>query len=337
MLKVMMTASAFALLAMNVNAAEPDDHAPIGVMADHKHKAGEWMFSYRYGHMEMDGMRSGNDDLSMAQVHANYMVAPLSMKTDMHMFGAMHGITDGVTAMVMLPYIEKSMNHQTRMGQRFTTRTEGIGDVKASVTIGLIEDVQQAADSHSHTGDTLLLNAGASLPTGSVDERDTTPMGPNQKLPYPMQLGSGTIDPSLGLTYTHAADGWSAGAQANATWRLGKNDEGYRLGDEYKATAWAAKNLNENVSVSARLEGKHWGEIDGRDAALNPMMVPTARADFSGGTRVDALIGVNLIGTEGALDGHRLALEGGVPIYQRLDGIQMKMENRIMIGWQKAF
>ncbi|MEL7113935.1 MAG: transporter, partial [Pseudomonadota bacterium] len=29
------------------------DHAPIGVMADHRHKKGEWMFSYRYMYMDM--------------------------------------------------------------------------------------------------------------------------------------------------------------------------------------------------------------------------------------------------------------------------------------------
>ena len=29
------------------------DHAPIGVMADHRHKQGEWMMSYRYMYMDM--------------------------------------------------------------------------------------------------------------------------------------------------------------------------------------------------------------------------------------------------------------------------------------------
>lgn len=34
-----------------------DGHAPIGVMGDHTHAAGEWMFSYRYMRMEMGGQR----------------------------------------------------------------------------------------------------------------------------------------------------------------------------------------------------------------------------------------------------------------------------------------
>ena len=37
----------------NWSGARPDGHAPIGVMGEHTHKAGEWMFSYRYMHMSM--------------------------------------------------------------------------------------------------------------------------------------------------------------------------------------------------------------------------------------------------------------------------------------------
>jgi len=37
----------------------PDGHAPIGVMGDHTHEAGEWMLSYRYRLMFMDGNRDG--------------------------------------------------------------------------------------------------------------------------------------------------------------------------------------------------------------------------------------------------------------------------------------
>ena len=40
------------------------DHAPIGVMADHRHAKGEWMLSYRFMRMNMDGNRDGRDSLS---------------------------------------------------------------------------------------------------------------------------------------------------------------------------------------------------------------------------------------------------------------------------------
>ena len=41
--------------------SRPDGHAPIGVMGDHRHEAGEIMFSYRFMYMNMDGSRDGAD------------------------------------------------------------------------------------------------------------------------------------------------------------------------------------------------------------------------------------------------------------------------------------
>ena len=35
--------------------ARPDAHAPISVMGDHTHGEGEWMLSYRYMTMDMEG------------------------------------------------------------------------------------------------------------------------------------------------------------------------------------------------------------------------------------------------------------------------------------------
>ena len=41
-------------------AARPDGHAPISVMGDHMHEMGEWMVSYRYMSMEMEGLIDGS-------------------------------------------------------------------------------------------------------------------------------------------------------------------------------------------------------------------------------------------------------------------------------------
>lgn len=313
----------------------PDDHAPIGVMGDHNHSKGEWMFSYRYGNMYMDGNRSGTDSVSTADVLAGFMVAPLDMRMQMHMFGAMYAPSDTLTLMAMTSYNQKSMNHINRMGMRFSTETEGFGDTKLSglytlYDSGLDEDSQR-------TRHKLLLNLGVSLPTGSITERDATPMGPDQKLPYPMQLGSGTYDPLLGLTYMQKHALWSWGGQVNTALRFGKNSEGYRLGHEYGATAWVARDLSRHVSLSLRLDGKAWGDIKGADRDLMPMMVPTARTDLRAGERVDALIGVNYYQPDGIFANHRLAAEFGMPVYQRLDGPQMETDYRFMLGWQYAF
>ena len=78
-----------------------------------------------------------------------------------------------------------------RLGE-FTTETEGFGDTTLSALIRFFEREHQSAH----------LNAGFSIPTGSIEETDDilTPMGmrPTVRLPYPMQLGSGTFDAKPG-------------------------------------------------------------------------------------------------------------------------------------------
>ena len=54
------TTSAGLLFAHPWTAGRPDGHAPLGVMGDHMHGKGEWMASYRYMSMDMDGLRSGS-------------------------------------------------------------------------------------------------------------------------------------------------------------------------------------------------------------------------------------------------------------------------------------
>ncbi len=43
----------FVFLPLNIYAMNAINHGPIGVMADHFHKKGEWMASLRFANMEM--------------------------------------------------------------------------------------------------------------------------------------------------------------------------------------------------------------------------------------------------------------------------------------------
>lgn len=307
--------------------ARPDGHAPIGVMGDHTHKTGEVMLSYRYMQMTMDGNRDGSNRLSTAEVLADYMVAPLEMDMDMHMFGAMYAPNDSLTLMAMLPYVKNSMKHVTRMGREFTTKAEGIGDIKLS---GLYQV-------HNHGGNKVHLNLGLSVPTGSIDERDDTPAAVNAKLPYPMQLGSGTYDLMPGITYLGQNADFSWGAQALATIRLGENDNDYTLGDKLEVGGWLQRKWSDSFSTSVRLNAQSWGDIDGADPDLNPMMVATADPDLRAGSRADVLLGFNYYARSGGFKGHRIAFEVGKPVYQKLDGPQLETDLTLMAGWQYAF
>jgi hypothetical protein len=68
----------------------PTAHAPIGVMGDQTDGKGEVMLSYGYMRMRMDGMRDNDDGVSRSKVLQDFMVTPVNMDMEMHMFGAMY-------------------------------------------------------------------------------------------------------------------------------------------------------------------------------------------------------------------------------------------------------
>lgn len=334
-----------------------DGHAPIGVMGDHMHKKGEWMLSYRYMRMHMEGNRIGTNEVSPEEIvttvpNNNPVVTPMGMTVtppflrvvptkmtmDMHMFGAMYAPTDNITLMAMLPYIRKEMDHLTfspmpgaNLIGGFTTISEGVGDLKLSALYRLFDG----------NGHHLHLNMGISAPTGSLEERDNIfdPFGrtPNVRLPYAMQLGTGTWDLLPGITYTGRAGDLSWGAQYSAEIRLeDENDEGYVWGDKHMFTGWLAYQFAPWISTSFRAKYQTQTDIDGFDPQIGGP-VQTAHPEFFGGDRLDLLGGVNLIVPEGPLKGHRLAFEAGAPVYQDLNGPQLETDWTFMVGWQKAF
>jgi hypothetical protein len=155
----------------------PDDHAPISVMGDHTHAKGNWMASYRYMQMNMDGMRHGTDRVSASNVFdAGYTVSPESMTMDMHMLGFMYAPTDKLTLVAMGNYTETEMDHRIYPtapamltaavgGATFTTQTSGIGDLK----LGGLYRFYLEGNKKAHAGLSL------SLPTGSIDEKMRRP------------------------------------------------------------------------------------------------------------------------------------------------------------------
>jgi hypothetical protein len=309
-----------------------DSHAPIGVMGDHTHKAGEWMFSYRYMTMDMEGNLDGTDDVSSAEIVAadgeyGYMIAAEKMTMAMHMLGGMYAPNDDLTLMLMVPFIDTEMDHVTRMGAEFTTATDGVGDVKA----GFLYRLNYTEKSN------LIANFSMSFPTGSIEEKDVTAMsaGEDVQLPSPMQLGSGTYDLIPGMTYTVKEDTYSWGAQAKATIRLGDNDHDYTLGNRGMVTAWYARPFANHLSWSVRGAFEKWGNIDGYDSELSAMMatmIATADSDLRAGERFDLAVGVNYI-IPGSKT-NRLAFEIVKPVYQNLDGPQLETDLAFTLGWQ---
>ncbi len=332
-------------------ASGPAGHAPIGVMADHTHHAGEVMFSYRYMRMGMNGLRDDDERISRSRVLDDFPVTPTSMDMEMHMFGAMYAPVERLTLMLMVPYVALAMDHRTRTGVEFTTRSEGIGDIRALALVDLYRS-RPAGTSHGapggghggarlHAGIQHAVHGmiGVRFPTGSISEIDVTPAsaGAKVRLPYPMQTGSGTYDLLPGLTYRGDRAAISWGAQARGEIRLNENHAQYRTGNAYAATVWGAYELSSWLSASLRFEWLHQLNHRGRDRSLNPAMVPTADPGRRAVKRLDALVGLNVKLPFEALSGLRLAIEAGLPAYQHLDGPGLETDWLTTVGVQYAF
>ncbi len=317
-----------------------DNNAPAGVSGAELMMKGRWMVSYSYMRMEMEDNLDGTSSISPEEIVTTVpniffgmpmqpptlRVVPTEMTTDMHMLGVMYAPTDKITVMGMLPYLDKSMKHVTFQGPAgttelgtFTTRSSGMGDVKINGLFGVYDDGKHRVH----------INAGLSLPTGSIDEKDRvlTPLNtrPELRLPYPMQLGSGTYDLLPGVTYKGRDGDVGWGGQYMATLRTGENDEDYTLGDIHQLTGWASYSWTPGASASLRLTYRGTDEIDGQDPKI-VAPVQTANPDFQGGDRIDLGIGVNFSAQEGDWRGLRFNAELGIPLEQDLNGPQMEAD-----------
>ena len=314
------------------NHNRPDAHAPIGVMGDHLHAKGGFMVSLRYMNMQMKGNKSGSSSIEDATIYNSYMVAPQKMSMDMYMLGVMYAPTNKLTLMLMQNFVKNDMDLTAKMMMmgspmpmftKFSTSSTGLGDLK----LGGLYSVYAKGNNSIH------LNASLSIPVGSITEKDDTPMMANAKLPYRMQLGSGTYDVSLGATFKGNTESISWGVQPIFLFRTGTNDSGYTLGNNQQVNIWGAYKVSNSISVSARVLGINEQKISGVDAMLNPMMIPTANTLNYGGKRINSYVGCNVSFPQTSiLKDVRVGLEAGLPIYENYNGIQMNEEMTFNLG-----
>ena len=315
----------------------PDAYTPIGIMQDHCHGKGQWMFSYRYMNMHMNGNMSGSNSMSTDDIFTedNVMTIAKSMTMQMHMLDVMYAPSNRITLMAMGSYNEKKMdmalNPDMMMPMATSMRTNGIGDISLSGLFMLI-------DKHRE-----MLHAivGVSIPTGSTDKQSGNPA--NDMLGYPMQMGSGTWDPLIGVAYMGQSDILTWGAQVQYKFRFGHNHYDYRLGNELNSNAWLGVKVDKYLSFSGSLQYLSSGKIDNANPPLMypamPMPMPMfsspyVNSNYSGGNQLNAGIGCNLYIPTGIFKNLHFGAEYDLPVYRYVNGIQMKNTGTFTVGVQ---
>ena len=327
----------------------PGAHGPDGMMGDQMLDEGEIAFAYGFGHMDMSGLMDGDSHVTPAEVlampnpfagrpgqPANYRVVPDSMTAERHVIGAAYGVTDWLTLRVRGSHVRKTMEMRVfePMGTTLTGiasgTSSGVGDTEVAGITRLFDD----GATHLHA------TLGASLPTGSITEEGTmlTPMGGvmTMRRPYGMQLGSGTVDLLPGISLTERAGRFAYGARVEGVLRLGRNDEGYSLGDGAVASLWGSAMLLPGLMAQASVTGSTLGAIDGQDDAIfGPM--PTADPANYGGERIELGVGFGYMPMMGPLAGHGVMVEARLPVYQNLNGPQLGQNFAVMAGYRVRF
>ena len=318
------------LTGLDLNQLLDLDVLPVDVTGTHTHLSHEIMLGVRFMSDHMVGNRDGTHDLTVNDVLKRYPVAHTQMTMGMTMFDLMYAPSDSATLMAMLPYKDMNMDHVNREGVHYATYSSGFGDVSLMGNYTVLGNIRKG-------GNRLLLNAGLSFPTGSINKTYDTPSRRNAPLEYPMQLGSGTYDLMPGITYLGNTRDWAYGAQLMATNRLGRNSAGYRLGDEYHLNTWGYYRINDWVGPSLRLEYSDVGKISGSDSRMNPATNSAFDPNQQGGKRLDLVVGVDVYAPKGRFKGNRLTLEYGRPVYQDLNGLQLNTQYEYTVGWSYTY
>ena len=311
----------------------------------------EFRFKVTPMFMHMDGLLSGTSRVDPASILGTpapgvYMAAPTSMDMRMLNLAAGYSFTDDFFAGLMFMYKDHEMDmlFNSNMAMMtglpgYTMESSGMGDTMLMTKYRLFTDDPLVPTRQAS------LFLGLSLPTGSIDEKNTTHpvvMRRAEQLPYAMQLGSGTFDPTVGLLYQGSASPFWWGANLTSTLRLYDNKRDYRLGNRYALDLYAMHQWRYDLLGQLQLNGEAVGAIGGEMDAytdgssgranwpVNPNpMTPAWETDNYGGQRVSVSAGFQWQ----PRPLHIVDLTVQVPVYENLNGPQMSEDYRVMLTW----
>ena len=95
--------------------------------------------------------------------------------------------------------------------------------------------------------------------------------------------------------------------------------------------------MEKNFSTSLKINFDYLGNIDGEDDQMNKKNEPSNGFKNIGHQKLNLSFGFNYVNAFDYLKNNRLAFELILPLHQRVRGMQMANEYKIMIGWQNSF
>lgn len=352
LLLIMLIAPKSALAYLGLCCSKCGGNMPMNIPGGGVPETHEFRFKLSPMFMSMDGLLDGSTDLNEESLLGMPSMGKfMAVQTEMDMYmvnvAAGYSFTDDLFGGIMLMWRKNDMdmkfnsNMKTTTGQDgFTMKSSGMGDTMLMGKYRLYTDDPLIPASQ------FSLFFGVSLPTGSINEKNSNhPLGmrKGEQLPYSMQLGSGTFDPTFGLLYQGSSSPLWWGANLTYTGRWYENSRDYRLGDEYRYDLYGMYQFRYDTLVQLQINGKYQGEIKGemdefrtglsgrstQGDPSSPLMTPLWNAENYGGHKISVTAGLQWQ----PFPLHILDLSVGVPIFQHLNGPQLEEDYRVIFTW----
>ncbi|HEX6692765.1 MAG TPA: hypothetical protein VF110_16625 [Burkholderiales bacterium] len=270
----------------------------------------------RFEYIDQDQPLFGKDKVSVGQIPRHHnevrtinrnLIGSLD-----HSFGANWGVN------VTLPVVDRSHEHiHQHMGQALfeTWDFTALGDVRV---VGRYQfDPRQDGDTHTVWG----INFGLKLPTGKTDEANAEGLVAERSL----QPGSGSTDGIIGVYYSRNLPmrGVSWFAQAAYQDALKEKDD-YRPGDRFMFDVGLRYEGGGSLATMLQLNYLNRGKDSGRNAD---------QPDDTGGNFIFLSPGASWNFTKA------LQLYGfvQVPIYQKVNGVQLVADYAFVVGLSTRF
>ena len=273
--------------------AEPAAAQSRGEVTTPTGRAPSWKITGNSYFYDFNGTRPANDNL-YSFGKSDLFLQLLSLE---------HQIGDW-TLMVVGQYLNNFVETNL-MGMTFKDTTRGIGDTTLMAVRPLLA-----------SGPLMMLgDVGVSLPTGSINQVNAN--NPSLHYAYNMQLGSGTVDGSVGLTALLNTSPVNLGTRISTTVRTGQNANGYRLGNLHKLDGWAE--IPVTRSLTPRLSGyyKFKNAIQGQDYTL----ARSALTEFYYSPQVDWNVSAALRFQQPLVGTTALSAEAGLPLIQGMRNV----------------
>jgi hypothetical protein len=306
----------------------PDAVAPLGVSWDRTLPSGVGELGVQYARHAQEEIKLGSEFVDFEALFDLFDIVPFAASTDEYVVRGALGLSENLTLAARAGFLMRTREQLTDDLSYFVLESSGISDIEVQALYGLY--AQDAVRAHLHVGVT--------LPTGTVSASDgVESLREEGTLPYDMQLGSGALGFSPGLTAEIMNESGTVGGQILATLFLLEKDD-WRLGDRVEGNVWAAYRLSRHFSASARVHVLSFEGIEGFDPTLDPSRDPGEWPISFAGTRVDIPVGLNLYMPEGGpWAGHRLSVELVFPVHESFDGPWLASDWSAYVGWQIGF